>query len=96
MTAYVIVYQESEIRDPDSYAEYQKMTREARGDFDLTPLAVYGKTEALEGHAPEGVIVLKFPSVAEAKAWYNSPAYQAALPKRLQAADYRTIIVEGL
>ncbi len=96
MTAYVIVYQESEIRDPESYARYQSMTRAARGDFALTPLAVYGATEALEGEAPQGVILLQFPSVEEARAWYHSPAYQEALPNRLKAADYRTIIVEGL
>jgi hypothetical protein len=35
-------------------------------------------------------------AMEEARAWYQSPAYQAAIPYRQQAADYRVIFVEGL
>jgi len=34
--------------------------------------------------------------MAQAKAFYESPAYQAAIPFRQQAADWRVVIVEGL
>jgi uncharacterized protein (DUF1330 family) len=40
--------------------------------------------------------MLEFPTVEEAQAWYNSPGYQAALPHRLKAADYRAYIVQGV
>jgi uncharacterized protein (DUF1330 family) len=40
--------------------------------------------------------MLKFPTVEDAKAWYNSPAYQAAIPHRKSGADYRAFIVQGL
>ena len=96
MPAYLIVMRESPVRDPDAYAEYQRMNREKPSEFKLKPLAVYGATEAFEGEAPDGVIVLEFPTMDEARAWYNSPAYQAALPYRLKAADFRSFIVEGL
>ena len=42
------------------------------------------------------VLPLEFPTVADAQAWYQSPAYQAALPHRKKAADYRVIIVQGM
>lgn len=99
MPAYVIVMRESPVRDPGAYAEYQRMNRESKDDFSdfkIKPLVIYGAIEAVEGEAPDGVIVLEFPSVEKARAWYNSPAYQAALPNRLKAADFRSFIVEGL
>ncbi|SDA36969.1 DUF1330 domain-containing protein, partial [Sphingomonas sp. NFR15] len=46
--------------------------------------------------APDGVVVLEFPSVEEARAWYQSPGYQAALQHRLKATTYRVIITEGV
>jgi uncharacterized protein (DUF1330 family) len=96
MPAYLINYRETPIRDQDSFAEYQRRNRETDPtEFKITPLVVYGAVHALEGQAPDGVVMLQFPTVEDAKAWYNSPAYQAALPLRLNAAEYRTIIVEG-
>ena len=97
MPAYLIVYQDSPIRDEASMAEYQRRNRaEPPADFEITPRVIYGAVQGLEGSPPHGVIMLEFPNVEEAKAWYNSPSYQAALPYRLKAADYRTIIVEGV
>lgn len=97
MPAYLIVYRESPVRVPAEADEYHRQTRQiAGGDFKLTPLVVNGAVHPLEGAPPEGVIMLQFPTVDDAKAWYDSPAYQAALPHRLKSADYRSIIVEGL
>ncbi|MET1063429.1 MAG: DUF1330 domain-containing protein, partial [Arthrobacter sp.] len=50
----------------------------------------------LEGTPLDGVLVNEFPTVEDALAWYNSPAYQAALPHRQAAADYRVLIVQGV
>ena len=97
MPAYLIVYRDSPVRDEASFAEYQRRNREMNpAELNITPLVVYGAVHGLEGQAPDGVVMLQFPTVNDAKAWYHSPAYQAALPNRLKAADYRTIIVEGL
>ncbi|MFH9552684.1 DUF1330 domain-containing protein [Streptomyces sp. NPDC017435] len=51
--------------------------------------------ETLQGAPFDGVLIHPFPSVADARAWYESPAYQAALPHRAAGADYRVLIVEG-
>jgi uncharacterized protein (DUF1330 family) len=52
--------------------------------------------DVAEGPAPDGIIILQFPSMADAKAWYTSPGYQEALPYRMKAADYNVVFVEGL
>lgn len=62
----------------------------------MTPLAFYGPVETLEGDPADGVVLIAFPTMEEAKAWYDSPAYQEALPHRLKGADYRVILAQGL
>jgi uncharacterized protein (DUF1330 family) len=95
MPAYMIFIRDQPVRDEAAMREYQRKTRESAGGFGMKPLVVYGATEAVEGTAPDGIVVLEFPDVAQARAWYNSPGYQAALPHRLRAAEYRALIVEG-
>lgn len=98
MPAYMLLIRDEPVRDEAAMAEYQRMNRENANPFreKLTPLVIYGAAEALEGPQPDGVLVLQFDTVEDAKAWYNSPAYQAALPYRKKAADYRAILVQGL
>lgn len=96
MPAYLIVTREEPVRDAEAFAEYQSQTRQMAGEHKLVPRVVYGEVTGLEGHAPDGVVVLEFPSVDDAKAWYNDPQYQAALPHRLKSSSYRAFIVEGL
>lgn len=100
MPAYIIVYRETPVTNPAAIEEYSRRNRESAGDFQerfgIKPLVVYGKSEAPEGANPEGIVVLQFPTIEDAKAWYDSPAYQAALPFRKDAADWRVVIVEGL
>ena len=62
----------------------------------ITPHVVYGKQTIVEGPAHEGMVVVSFPSRAEAEAWYNSPAYQDAKRHRNAGADYSVTIVDGL
>jgi uncharacterized protein (DUF1330 family) len=52
--------------------------------------------ETVEGPEVEGVAILEFPTLEEAKAWYASPAYQDASQHRFRGGDYSTVIVEGL
>jgi uncharacterized protein (DUF1330 family) len=99
MTAYVIFLRDKPPHDPAGLAAYQKMNSEsvpAYLEFGIKPLAVYGATQALEGPAPDGTVILQFPNMKDAKAWYDSPEYQAALPHRLNASEYRAFIIEGL
>lgn len=96
MSAYLIVLREGPVKDQEAYDEYQRLNRENPPTVNLKPLVLYGAMQALEGTAPDGVVMLEFESVEDAKAWYESPGYQAALPHRLRCADWRAFIVEGM
>ena len=52
-----------------------------------------GKTQALEGQPPKGIVVLAFDSTEKA---HNSPAYEAIKPIRQGASVSRMFIAEGL
>jgi hypothetical protein len=55
----------------------------------------YGCHEVLEGPEIEGVVILEFPSLDDAKAWYDSPACREVQEHRFRGSDYRAVIVEG-
>lgn len=95
MSAYVILIRER-TRDAAALERYADSARAARAGHDLTPLAFYGRIESLEGAPADGVVVLKFPDMAAAHAWYDSPAYRAARVHRHQGADFRVLMVEGV
>lgn len=95
MTAYV-VYVRDRITDPEEFKQYEDSAPAASVGHPVTPLAFYGAVETLEGTPVDGAVILQFPSVAEAKAAYDSPLYQEALKHRLKGADYRVFIVEGV
>jgi uncharacterized protein (DUF1330 family) len=100
MPAYIIVYRETPVRDPAAIEEYSRRNRENsvafQADHGIQPRVVYGRSEGLEGENPDGIVMLQFPTYEDAKAWYESPAYQGALEFRKNAADWRVVLVEGL
>lgn len=96
MAVYMLFIREGAIRDQSEMTQYSRMNRESPRDPKVKPLVVYGAIEPVEGAAPDGMVMLQFPTVEDAKAWYNSPSYQAALPHRQKGADYRAFIVQGL
>lgn len=96
MPVYMLFIREGAIRDQSEIDQYSRMNREGPRDPKLKPLVVYGAIEAVEGAAPDGMVMLQFPTAEDAKAWYNSPGYQAAIPYRMKGADYRAFIVQGL
>jgi uncharacterized protein (DUF1330 family) len=59
-------------------------------------LAAYGPQQVLEGMKSEGTVIAEFPSLADARKWYDSPAYQAIIKHRQRGAIYHGLIVEGI
>ena len=95
MAAYVIA--EVNVTDPKLYEEYKK----------LVPATVekYGGRFAVRGGAvdskeggwnPARIVVLEFPSMEKARAWYASPEYAPALALRLKAGNAKLILVDGV
>ena len=60
-------------------------------------LARGGNIEALEGTwRPRMIIIVEFPSMEQARAWYRSPEYAAALALREAALERDLILVDGI
>jgi uncharacterized protein (DUF1330 family) len=95
MSAYV-VYIRDRITDPEEFKKYEESAPAASVGHPMTPLAVYGAVETLEGDKVDGAVIIEFPTVADARASYNSPLYQEALKHRLRGAEYRVFIIEGI
>ena len=55
-----------------------------------------GEVEVKEGTWPGTIVILEFPGLAEARAWYESPDYQAIVPLRTDHIDGDTLIVGGV
>ena len=78
MPAYFIVFRD-EMKNADQYEAYRPKAVASFAGHDAKGPVANGALTPLEGAAPDGVVVLEFPTVEAAKAWYNSPAYQAAV-----------------
>jgi uncharacterized protein (DUF1330 family) len=94
MAAYVVVTREK-TRNPAQLEQYKRLAPASFQQYPVIFRAIHGRHEVLEGAAIEDIIILEFSSYEEAKAWYHSPAYQAACEHRFQGGDYRCILTEG-
>ena len=93
MTAYAVAH----LRSVDQNAEIVDYLR--RIDATLDPFdgrfVVHGVLpEVLEGEWPGVLVVIGFPDLADAHAWYDSPAYREILPLRTRNSD-RPYRVDG-
>lgn len=94
MAAYVIA--DVNVTDPKGYDEYRKMVPPTIAKYGGRFLVRGGACEVKEGGwKPSRVIVLEFPSMEQARAWYHSQEYAPALALRLKAASAKLILVEG-
>jgi len=57
-----------------------------------------GKTEVKEGAAPSSrvMVVIEFPSMENAQAWYNDPEYAPLIKLRQTGSSGDLVLVEGL
>ena len=85
-----------DIHDPDAYVDYRAQTPKTIEKYGGTFLVRAGRLETLEGEPPlPRIVVIEFPSFAQAKAWYESEDYQKLIPIRQRAASGRSFLVEG-
>ena len=95
MSAYII-FTRVKTLDPAEMKIYNDNVRETIKGHNVKILAAYGRKEVLEGPEHEGIVLMEFPTMEEAKAWYESPAYLKVRVHRFNGAEYRAVIVEGL
>jgi len=95
MTAYFIAVRDK-MHDAARYGAYaQKAMPSIAAVPGAKVIVGNGALTPIEGAAPDGVVIIEFPDVASAKAWYESPAYQAVVGERLAVTEGRAMIVEG-
>lgn len=94
MATYIVFTRES-TQDQSELDLYMKKVGETFKGHPVKILAAYGPQQVLEGDAPEGVVIVEFPSTEEARAWYDSPLYQEVVKHRFNGSKYRAVLVEG-
>jgi len=84
------------VHDAEGYKSYVAAVTPLVAKFGGSYLVRGGMAIVKEGEAPAGrVVILEFPSLAAAEAFYASPEYQAILPIRLGSATSRVYYAEG-
>lgn len=94
MKAYIII--DVTVTDPDRYSEYKKLTPGSLIPFEGKFIVRGGATKTLEGTwQPGRLVVLEFPSMEKAKAWWSSEDYAPAKALRQSASVTQMVAVEG-
>jgi uncharacterized protein (DUF1330 family) len=92
--AYVIA--EIEVVDTAAYEEYRKQVPAVVTKFGGRFIVRGGKIDPREGGwTPKRIVVVEFPSMAQAQKWYDSPDYAPLIKLRQKASKGKLIIVEG-
>ena len=95
MPAYIVFIREKTL-DQSELEAYWARVKATLDGRPIKVLAAYGKHVTLEGPDVEGVVIAEFPTLEEARDWYECPAYQEAAQYRHRGAVYRGLIVEGV
>jgi uncharacterized protein (DUF1330 family) len=96
MPAYLIA-DISRIEDESEYALYRSAVSPVLEGAGGAYLARGGATEVFEGDwRPGRLVLVRFPSIDAARAWWSSPAYAPLRRQRQGAARANMIVVEGL
>jgi uncharacterized protein (DUF1330 family) len=94
MPAYVVV--DIEVKNPADYERYKALAPPSVAQYGGKYLARGGSTEVLEGSwKPKRFVILEFPSMERARAWWSSPEYAAAKTLRQGCASTSMVAVEG-
>jgi uncharacterized protein (DUF1330 family) len=95
MAAYVVV--DVQVNDPVRYEEYRKTVAPTLAAYGGRFLVRGGKVEGLEGTwSPKRLVIVEFPDVATAKAWWSSAEYANPKAVRQSASETEMIVVEGV
>ncbi|MBI3940037.1 MAG: DUF1330 domain-containing protein [Acidobacteria bacterium] len=95
MSAYIVA--DVEVLDKEKYEAYRQRVPPSIARYGGRFLVRGGDLETLEGTwSPARLIILEFPSVAQAKAWWGSVEYSQPKALRQASASTRMVVVEGV
>jgi uncharacterized protein (DUF1330 family) len=93
LPGYVVA--EVDVTDPATFKQYSDKAPGTIAASGGHYIIRGGKNLSIEGDAPKRFVVIQFDSVEKAKAWEDSPAYDAIKPIRHSSAKSRVFIIEG-
>lgn len=90
------IYVEMTIKDPEGFKQYTALSAPAVQAAGGRYIVAGTVPEVLEGTVEgQRIVVVEFPTVAQARDFYHSAAYQAAKAKRVKAAEFKMVLLEG-
>jgi uncharacterized protein (DUF1330 family) len=87
---------EFELTDAEGIRPYSAAVESTFAPFGGRYAARGGKVVSLEGEPSKRVIMIVFPSLEQAQAWYDSPRYREIMPIRHRSATSRVFIMEAV
>lgn len=95
MKAYLVAH--IEVQDPQGFEAYRDKVPAVIAQYGGRYLVRGGTAHPMEGdwQVPR-LVIIEFDSLEAARAFYDSPEYQAILPLRLQASRGDMAFVEGV
>ena len=95
MTAYII--SDVSIRNAGAFQTYRMRAAVSIERCDGRYLGRGAWIEQLEGSsAPRNIVIVEFPNLDKAQAWYRSPEYASALEVRDQALSHNLILADSV
>lgn len=93
MSAYWIAH--VTVTDPEAYKGYQDRAAAVFSEYGAVFLARGGESVVMEGPSLKRHVIIRFPTLADAKACYTSAAYQEAKRHRESSAVVHVTLVDG-
>lgn len=94
MSAYVVV--QVTVEDAETYERYKPLVPPTVALYGGEFMTRGGRVETLEGTwMPPRFVIVRFPSMEKARAWWSSPEYADAKALRHASAHTEMILVEG-
>jgi len=95
MPAYLI--SDVSVKNAEAFQTYRTRAAASIAHYGGRYLVRGGPLETLEGGwTPRAIIVVEFPDLDRARAWYRSPEYALALEVRDDALSRNLILVDGI
>jgi uncharacterized protein (DUF1330 family) len=85
------------VRNAEAFQTYRTRAAASIEQYGGRYLVRGGPIETLEGGwTPRAIIVVEFPDLERARAWYHSPEYASALAVRDEALSRNLILLDGI
>ena len=86
-----------EVTDPGEYQKYAEAAAGVVATYHGKILSRGGKAVVFDGRAPQRVVVIEFPSLADAERWRSSPEFQKLKPLQQKSSKYiESFAIEGV